>query len=646
MVDISVIIVNYNVKYFLEQALLSVQRATQHLQVEILVVDNNSTDGSVELLKSKFKDVHLIDNQSNTGFAVANNQAYALAKGKYILLLNPDTIVAEDTLTVCYDFMEKHHDCGALAVRMIDGTGTFLPESKRGFPSPFVAFCKTFGLSTLFPTSKIFNRYYLGHLGEWQTCEIDVLAGAYMFMQKSALEKVGMLDEAFFMYGEDIDLSYRIVKGGFKNYYLPTTTIVHYKGESTKKGSLNYVKTFYQAMIIFAKKHFVGSDGKLFVAMLQMAIYLRAFLTLFSNFLKNWSLPLIDATLLFGGLYFLKDYWAVSRFGDANYYKPSLLTFNVPLYILGWLTTTYLSGGYDRNATISKVIKGIVLGTIVLMAIYGLLPMLYRSSRMLLLLGAFWAMLSMVGLRFFLHFLKYKNIHFFGKKNNNVAIVGSETSSQKIRQLMFEAQVQKNFIGVIAPHNAVKSKNDIGAIEDLATLQKMYGINEIIFCADDISNKNIIAIISSFANQIAFKIVPPTTSLIIGSSSKDSNGELYLADNQYNINLVANKRGKRLFDVSSSILLLLGSPLLILFAKNRWRFFPNILYVLLGKNTWIGYATAKNNLPTLKKGIFTNSSHFYTDADTAARLDYFYAKDYTIEQDILCLWKNIFYHKR
>ncbi len=643
MPQLSVIIVNYNVKYFLEQALLSVFRASEGLSVEVFVVDNNSKDGSVEMVRERFPSVQLIANQQNTGFAVANNQAYHQAKGKYILLLNPDTVVAEDTFQICIDFMEKNAKAGALGVRMIDGSGVFLPESKRGFPSPFVAFCKTFGLSSLFPKSKIFNQYYLGHLGEWETCRADVLAGAFMFMRAEALEKVGMLDEAFFMYGEDIDLSYRIVQGGYENYYLPTTSIIHYKGESTKKGSLNYVKTFYQAMIIFAKKHFEGKQGQLFVVMLQIAIYLRAFITLFSNFLKNWSLPLIDAAMLFGGMYFLKDYWAISRFGDSHYYQASFFSFNVPLYIMGWLSSVYFYGAYDKNANVTMVVKGLSMGSILLMAVYGLLPAEYRSSRMLLLLGSVWAMVSMLSLRFLLHFLQHKNFNFTAKKEENIAIVAEIGESERIRQLMFRAQVKKNFIGTISPKDILVHKEYIGDCRLLPILVKSYGIDEIIFCSKDISAKKVIDLMALLGNRIAYRIVPEGSDSIIGSSSKNDVGELFNAEVSFAISSVSNKRDKRFFDIVMAFILLIISPLFVFFIKNKVQFIPNLIQVLFGKKTMISYASPALTLPKIKGGVLHTAMRLplpMLGKETLQRIDFFYAKDYSVQKDIAIFWEH------
>ena len=261
---LSVVIVNYNVEHFLEQCLKSVFKAMDGIEGEVFVVDNHSVDGSVGMVKEKFPQAILIANKQNTGFSKANNQAIAVSKGQYVLLLNPDTVVEEDTFHTCIKFMDSHPDAGACGVKLIDGKGNYLPESKRGLPTPEVAFYKIFGLSTIFPKSKRFGKYHLGFLNAEETHEIEVLSGAFMFMRKEALDKSGFLDEAFFMYGEDIDLSYRITLSGYKVYYHPETRVIHYRGESTKKSSINYVFVFYQAMIIFARKHFSPNNAKAF----------------------------------------------------------------------------------------------------------------------------------------------------------------------------------------------------------------------------------------------------------------------------------------------------------------------------------------------------------------------------------------------
>ncbi|MDR2085730.1 MAG: glycosyltransferase family 2 protein [Dysgonamonadaceae bacterium] len=251
---LSVVIVNYNIKYFLEQCLDSVIRAVSNIESEVFVVDNASSDHSIDYLAPKFPQVVFIANKENAGFSKANNQAIRLAKGEYILLLNPDTLIGENTPERICRFMDEHPEAGGAGVKMIDGYGRFLPESKRGFPSPWNSFCKMLGLTRLFPQSKMFGKYYLRYLPENEINEVDVLAGAFMMLRKKTLDEIGLLDESFFMYGEDIDLSYRIRKGGYKNYYLPEP-VIHYKGECTKK-DFKYVKNFYEAMLIFYRKHY------------------------------------------------------------------------------------------------------------------------------------------------------------------------------------------------------------------------------------------------------------------------------------------------------------------------------------------------------------------------------------------------------
>jgi N-acetylglucosaminyl-diphospho-decaprenol L-rhamnosyltransferase len=296
---LSIIIVNYNVKYFLEQCLCSVEAAlrTEGLMpgtgnppdedgVEIYVVDNGSRDHSAEWLPSRFPAVQWIINPENRGFAAANNQALAKANGKYVLFLNPDTILPEDYFSICISFMGSNPGSGAIGARMVDGSGHFLKESRRGFPTPWVAFCKLSGLTAVFPHSRVFAGYYLGHFPEERTHPAPVLSGACMFVRKQALDKTGGFDERFFMYAEDIDLSHRIQQAGYVNYYLATTTILHFKGESTLKDA-RYVKLFYKAMSQFSRKHFRRGLSGIFNGLMEMAIWLRAGMTAIGHLFRK-----------------------------------------------------------------------------------------------------------------------------------------------------------------------------------------------------------------------------------------------------------------------------------------------------------------------------------------------------------------------
>lgn len=270
---LSVIIVNYNVRYYLEQCLLSVERALSGVCGEVYVVDNNSSDGSVEYLRPKFPWVNFVENDKNVGFSKANNKAIGMSRGEYILLLNPDTFVGESALKDCIDFMDKTPDAGICGVKMMKIDGGFAPESRRGVPTPFTAFCKMSGLGTLFPKSRLFGKYYMQYLDMNEINEIEIVSGAFMFIRRSALTKIGLLDETFFMYGEDVDLSYRAILGGFRNYYVPTP-ILHYKGESTKKASIGYINAFHRAMIIFFRKHF-GHKNFLYEWLINVAVCLK-----------------------------------------------------------------------------------------------------------------------------------------------------------------------------------------------------------------------------------------------------------------------------------------------------------------------------------------------------------------------------------
>jgi len=307
--QLSIIIVNYNVKHFLEQCLYSVRAATRGMEAETIVIDNSSTDNSLVFLQPIFPEVRFIANKENTGFGKACNQGLSLSNGRYILFLNPDTIVPGDCFTKCISFFESHPDAGAVGVKMIDGSGKFLKESKRAFPSPLTSLYKLFGLSQLFPRSKTFSRYHLGHLDENENNEVDVLAGAFMMIRKDVLDKVGSFDEIFFMYGEDVDLSYRIQKAGFKNYYVADTRIIHFKGESTRKGTMNYVRMFYNAMSIFVRKHYGGSRAGIFNFLIHVAIWCRSALTAFSYFIRWLVFPLIAAGLILASSWLLQTIW-------------------------------------------------------------------------------------------------------------------------------------------------------------------------------------------------------------------------------------------------------------------------------------------------------------------------------------------------
>ncbi|MEZ4999432.1 MAG: glycosyltransferase [Bacteroidales bacterium] len=400
--DLSVIIVNYNVRHFLDQCLSSVYRALKDTTGEVIVVDNNSADGSCSLVTEKYPGVKLIRNETNRGFSTANNQGIKISEGRYILLLNPDTIVPEGAFKRCISFMDENPLAGAAGLRMLDGRGKYLPESKRGLPTPRVSFFRISGLYRLFPRSAEINRYYLGNLDPSLENQVDVLTGAFMFLRREALEKAGLLDESFFMYGEDIDLSYRITLAGFSLYYLPDPAIIHFKGESTKKSEINYVIHFYRAMIIFARKHFKNSNSSLYLTLIQLAVLIRGAITIAGRWLKKVIFPLSEAALIFVVVSGFSRLWGSYRFGDPYYYPDIFTSLVIPAYSIAWTTGLVIWGGYRRRMSIPVILKGVLTGSLLILVIYALLPAELRFSRAVVLSGSAFILVLSLSIRILL----------------------------------------------------------------------------------------------------------------------------------------------------------------------------------------------------------------------------------------------------
>lgn len=636
---LSVIIVNYNVKYFLEQCLLSVEQAIKNIDAEVFVVDNLSSDDSVKMVQEKFTWVHCIANDKNVGFSKANNQAIHISKGEYILLLNPDTVVAEDTFEKCIAFMDADKKIGGLGIKMVDGTGTFLPESKRALPTPWVSFCKIIGLSSLFPHSEKLAKYHLGYLDKNQNHAIEVLSGAYMFMRKEALDKCGYLDEDFFMYGEDIDLSYRIIKAGYKNYYFSESTIIHYKGESTKKGSLNYVKTFYEAMMLFAKKHYSSGQASIYSSIINLAIVVKAVQTILMNALKNSWLPLFDFCFSFIGMYLIKELWENKIMQDDAYYNPLFTYVFIPLYIFVWMICSLFAGAYDKPIRPINILKGLGVGTLLLTAIFGLLPNEFRYSRAIILISAVWVTLSFYLNRFLFSKVSKHSLVFENHEEQKIAIVGYEEEAKRVLTLLNQTGIQFYFSGFIHPEKSNDSSY-LGSVSNIQNLCQSFKINELIFCQKDVSNKNIIQYIEQINLAVNFKIVPQNTESIIGSNSKDTSGDLYAIDTNLKIGTFAQQRNKRIFDLISAFVLLLLLPILIITIKDLGKLFIAIFQVLFGSKTWISYAkserNSKFNLPRLKAGIFDNIQ-FEISAESIDLYNLQYAREYSIADDFKLL---------
>ena len=626
---LSVVIVNYNVKYFLKQCLASVYGSDRRLadgselEFDVWVVDNDSVDGSVEMVRRDFPQVHVIENHENVGFARANNQALAQSTGQCLLLLNPDTVVERDTFVQCANFMAEHEDCGGLTVKMVDGKGNFLRESKRGFPSPAASFYKISGLTRLFPHSKRFAAYYMGHLGEDDINEIEILPGAFLMLRREVYDKIGGLDETYFMYGEDIDYSWSIKLAGWKNYYLPTTRIIHYKGESTRKGSMNYVYTFYNAMAIFVRKYFSGKDARLFNLLLQVAIWLRATLAWIQRIAQRVAVPLADFLLAYGGFVLIKAMWENVKWGGAEYYPTEYTVLVIPLYILILMCSSWLSGGYDKPVRIGRIVSGMGTGLLLLLAFYSLLDESQRYSRMLLVLGSVWTLLATLAVRVLLSANNVKGYALRAHTRGITLAVGTPAETARLKELYAS-------MGMGTDKLVETDDTDARHLQDIIRIEHA---DEVIFCGCDI--RHVIGLMAHLRTTgVEYKIAPSESDYIIGSESVLSPNDLYIAELD-TISTDTSRRRKRMFDIGTALALLLLSPVLFWFQKRKSQYFGHCLSVLVGSLTWVGYPN--------HRGVFSPADMLRGDAteQLRERLTLRYMRHYSTATDFTILMRNI-----
>ena len=623
-----IVIVNYNVKYFLKQCLQSVFGSLRELsdgsllELDVWVVDNDSVDGSVEMVRKDFPQVHVVENHENVGFAKANNQALAeMSQHHILLLLNPDTVVEKDTFVRCVNFMQEHPDCGGLTVKMVDGDGNFLKESKRGFPSPQASFYKISGLIRLFPHSRRFAAYYMGHLAEDETNEIEIMPGAFLMFRREVYGQIGGLDESYFMYGEDIDYSWRIHLAGWKNYYLPETHIIHYKGESTKKGSMNYVYTFYNAMSIFVKRYFSGGNARLFNALLRMAIWLRATVSWLKRIGGRLAVPVLDFAVAYGGFVLLKQLWATRWANNIDYYPAEYTLVVIPIYILVLMVGSWLGGGYDKPVRPMRIVKGMGVGLLLLLAFYSLLDEGQRYSRMLLLAGSVWTLISTLLIRLLLSALDVKGYALRARKRGNVLVIGSENETARVKGL---------YRSMGFPEECLIETSTAQRLEDLIRVER---VEEVVFCGADMELKEIISQMATLKTTgVEYKIAPADGDFVIGSNSIVSREDLYL-DELTTISTDTCRRNKRLFDIGSAFLLLILSPLLLWFQKHKGSYWGHCLQVLCGQSSWVGYRG--------RKGIFLPSDIARNSTpEVQERLMLRYMRHYKTSTDAAILFKN------
>ena len=638
--ELSVIIVNYNVKFFLEQCLLSVQKAMRSMSGEILVVDNASKDGSRTYLQDKFPDVRFFWNDENIGFAKANNLALKAAQGNYILFLNPDTIVPEDCFEKCIAFMQLHPEAGALGVQMLDGSGRFLPESKRAFPSLFPALFRLSGLSRLFPKSSLLNRYHLGHLDQNKNHPVDVLAGAFMLARKEVLSNTGSFDERFFMYAEDIDLSYRIRKAGYKNYYFSECSIIHFKGESTHKASLNYVKMFYHAMSLFVDKHYLGLYASVFRVFIHAAIWMRAMLSMVKRLIRSAALPLLDAALILACFEASKIFWSNNVRTDVQYLD-ALLRNSFIFFAILFLGTGYISGLYERKIKPRKLFYALLTALITLMITYGLLPEQLRFSRGMVAMGA---LLSFGVLSIWRQLLL--QLHVLEKAIPNeqlqTLVVGTEEDFQKINQLLETHRNKIALKGFVSPFN---ESTAMGNLQQLESILAGTPIQAVIICEGDaIRFEESIALFKQLGHRVKLFIHAANSNSIVGSTERNESGEAMAGQVPYRLAESEQQRSKRLLDVGSALILLMSFPIHFIVHPQASALMMNALQVLLNRRTWIGYKTQAAHLPALKPSVLnaTGMPHQsnFLPYDSQVLTDEWYAETFDVVQELKMLVKS------
>lgn len=669
--DVSVIIVNYNVREFLEQALTSVERASVGLAVETIVVDNNSVDGSVAMVRARFPGVRLIANEANVGFARANNQAIRVASGRYLLILNPDTILQEDTLRSLVGFLDAHPEAGAAGCRILNPDGTFAPESRRAFPTPSVALYRLLGLSRLFPRSRVFGRYNLTYLPPDAVCEVDALSGSCMLVRRRALLQraddpegtaideadfdggtgAGLLDEAFFMYGEDLDWCFRIRRAGWAIYYTPATQIIHYKGESTRKGELRYVRLFYGAMLQFADKHFAGGHSRLVPGLIRAGILARAGLSATGRLASKLATPLLDFAIALAVAFAVGAAWSArvaAPFPDVYFAAV------VPATAVATVVSLALLGGYRRRGQRSAyrlrpLALGLPVAFLMLSSTLFFVPELaYSRATIVLSFAGIAAALTSWRL--------VANRRYYGRRRG--LLVGDADEARRLQALLgrrFGPPLR--LLGYVSDHGGTAAEVErLGARRHLRDLVRLRQVDDVIFAAESLSNTEILGMMRELRDlPVQFKILTEGRDRIIGKASVDDLSTPLREAEQF-VAPVRSPHSLRALEVAVALVGLCLRPLLRLGLRakpasrrlRRMAAFGTLLPgVLDGRRALIGYDEGGPHPPAawgLRPGlvsILDTLPQRPTQIVEAQRAYWFYARNQSLALDLEILLRAL-----
>ena len=651
--DVSVIIVSYNVRDYLHQALVSLNKSLKKYSSEIIVVDNASDDGSVDMVRKRFPKVKLIENKENVGFARANNSALKIANGKYLFLINPDTLVQEDTVKVLYDFMEAHPDAGMVGCKILNPDGTLQLPCRRSFPTPWVAFTKIFGLSSLFPESKIFGKYNITYKSPDETYPVDAISGSCMFLRRAVYEQVGGLDEDFYLYGEDLDWCYRIKKGEWQIYYVHSTQIIHYKGESTKRSNIDELSAFYEAMRIYVEKHY--SFAPFLVLLLKLSIAIVSFVASLSAFIQTYAVAIIDAVCIALSVLLAE----LIRRGRLFVFPTYAYTIIYPVPILLTITLLAFFGVYTkRKMSLTHSALAVITSYVILSALAAFFKQ-YAFSRALILYSGIFSVILLPGWRFL-----YRMV---GKYNSNPAlwqrraiILGTgKSSTELVQKIRHQPASGYNIIGFVSPTHTHIGENILGvpvisSVDSLRKVIREYNITDVIFAPHSIPYKQMLTIISDHQTEgVVFHMVPGTLEVLVGKASVEMLDEVPLVELSYNINKPLNRFTKRAFDILCSLFLLLTVyPIFVILRKeNKSVFVQNIPKVLIGKYSLVGreineqvLVETKSPTPYLGKPGLTGIVQLLSDKSLTEKekeqYEIYYARNQSISVDVEILMKT------
>ncbi len=650
--DLSIIIVNYNVKEFLQNLLHSLQKAVQNISHEIIVVDNASDDGSIEFIREKFPYVQLISNKSNLGFSKANNEGLKIAKGKYLLIINPDTIVSEDTISKMIQFLNNHEDAGLAGCKILNPDGSLQLACRRSFPGPWTSFCKVTGLSTLFPKSKLFARYNLTYLDENETYEVDAISGSFMMMKKEVYEKVGGFDEQFFMYGEDLDLCYRIQQNGYKVYYYPGTQIIHYKGESTKRSSLDETKIFYDAMHLFVKKHF--SSFFIVESILRSAIGFRKFFAFLGR--RKLAIISIILDLIFFNISLISAEKLYLRFTDwlgfPEFSYPLILVIPALIHI----SAAGLIGVYRRDSfSVLRNTGALVISFFIISSLTFFFKQ-FAYSRAVFLITYIFLLFSLTAWRIILKLFFNVGLEIVPSRKRTL-IVGTNNSAvmiaDKLHKKFEDDHIIQGLIGYSHKDigNELSGYEVVGSLDNINKIIAEKKINEVIFSTDELSYNQMMSIVSKNTSQgIDFKLVGSSLDFLVGKASVAVLEDIPLIDIHLNISNPISRFIKSVMDYTiSSFALIFIYPWVYLIEKlsrkesDFRKFILSIPSIFTGRVSLVGpkVQSGESKMFLGKKGL---TGLWYLEKETGGsseKLDLIYARNQNVWLDLEILGKTL-----